>query len=278
MTRSLRWPAAGGAVLLAAAVGVALLLHNSGSACAAPPSASPNKGRATFYDLGPDPGNCSFPSPPADDLFVALGPEQYSAGAACGTYVDVTGPKGKVRVKVVDSCPECPAGHLDLSRTAFRRIADEVTGIVPITYRSVPGAATPGPISVRVKEGSSRYWLGVLIDNHSYRLRSVTIDGQTTRREDYNYWIAETGAGPGPFRIRIIDVYGHAVTVSGIDLDPGRTQQTTKRLAGGVRKPSPSPTRKKTARPSPPPVLESAVAAPVATPVDLTAGTPPPCG
>ena len=282
MTRSPRRLAAGGAVVLAAVAGVALLLQNGGSACAAPPSATPRKGKATFFELEGTLGNCSFPSPPADDLFVALGPEQYAAGAACGTYLDVTGPKGAVRVKVVDSCPECPAGHLDLSRTAFRKIADEVTGIVPITYRSVPGAAAPGPISVRVKEGSSRYWLGVLIDNHSYQLRSVTIDGHSTRREDYNYWIAEAGAGPGPFRIRITDVYGHAVTVSGIDLAVGTTQQTTKRLAGGVRKPSPSPTRKKTVarRPSasPAPLLESAHAPHTETPVDPTAATPPACG
>jgi expansin (peptidoglycan-binding protein) len=65
-----------------------------------------------------------------------------------------------VRVKVTDSCPECAAGHLDLSRTAFKKIGNEVDGIIPITYKTVTGVTTPGPISVRVKEGSSQYWLG----------------------------------------------------------------------------------------------------------------------
>ena len=261
MTRTRRYLAAGGTAVLAAAAGVALLLQNGGSACAAPPPASLQKGKATYFGLDGTLGNCSFPSPPADDLFVALGPEQYSAAAACGTYIDVTGPKGKVRVKVIDSCPECPVGHLDLSLTAFRKIADEEAGIVPITYRSVPGAATPGPITVRVTEGSSRYWLGVLIDNHSYQLRSVTINGRATHRADYNYWIADAGAGPGPFRIRITDVYGHAVTVSGVDLVPETTQRTSKRLAGGVRKQSPSPTLSRSSpapkRSSPAPVSSS---------------------
>jgi len=228
-----RWLAAGGAVALAAVIGAALLLQNSGAACAAPPSTSAKSGKATFYDLGGGTGNCSFPSSPADDLFVALGPAEYSAGAACGTYLDVTGPKGKVRVKVTDSCPECAPGHLDLSRTAFKKIGNEVAGIIPITYKTVTGVTTPGPISVRVKEGSSQYWLAVLIDNHGNQLKSVTVNGKATHRENYNYWVIDGGAGGGPFKIKISDVYGHSLTVGGIKLSPGVTQKTSARLVGG---------------------------------------------
>src|SRR3954466_5641099 len=203
-----RWLAAGGAVALAAALGAALLLQNSGAACAAPPSTSAKSGKATFYDLGDGTGNCSFPSSPADDLFVALGPSQYSDGAACGTYLDVTGPKGKVRVKVTDSCPECDTGHLDLSRTAFKKIGAEVDGIIPITYKTVTSPSVPGPLSVRIKEGASQYWFAGLIDNHGTQLSSVKVAGsngsfRTAHREDYNYWIIDGGAGSGPYKIKI---------------------------------------------------------------------------
>ncbi|MFI5890962.1 expansin EXLX1 family cellulose-binding protein [Actinoplanes sp. NPDC051513] len=295
-----RWLAAGGAVILAAVIGVALLLTNSGSACAAPPSTSAKSGKATFYDLGGGTGNCSFPSAPADDLFVALGPEQYSAGAACGTYLDVTGPKGKVRVKVIDSCPECPAGHLDLSRTAFKKIGAEVAGIIPITYKTVTGVGA-GPISVRVKEGSSQYWLAVLIDNHGNRLKSVTVNGKSTHRESYNYWVVDGGAGNGPFKVKVTDAYGHSTVASGVKLSPGATQKTSARLAGGgvsSTKSSPSPAKKKASPSSSPsaaapaassaaPALESTeVAAPtteVEVPpaeqgVDLAAGAAQSCG
>ncbi|GIM95794.1 expansin EXLX1 family cellulose-binding protein [Paractinoplanes toevensis] len=264
-----RWLAAGGAVILAAVLGVALVLQNSGAACASPPSTSAKTGKATFYDLGSGTGNCSFPSSPADDLFVALGPDQYSAGAACGTYLDVTGPKGKVRVKVTDSCPECPVGHLDLSRTAFKKIGAEVAGIIPITYKTVTTASAPGPISVRVKEGSSQYWLAVLIDNHVTQLKSVTINGKTTHREDYNYWVNDGGAGSGPFKIKITDVYGHSTTISGIKLAPETTQKTTARLATGTSGSAASTvTKKATAKPtksspSPSPAKSSASAAPL---------------
>ena len=294
-----RWLAAGGAVILAAIVGIALLLQNSGSACASPPSTSAHQGKATFYDLGSGTGNCSFPSSPADDLFVALGPAQYSAGAACGTYLDVTGPKGKVRVKVTDSCPECAAGHLDLSRTAFKKIGAEIDGIIPITYKTVVNPAVPGPLSVRIQEGSSQYWFSALIDNHGNQLASVQVAGpggtfRTTKRADYNYWIIDAGAGPGPFKIKITDVYGRTATVSGITMSPGRTQKTSAHLVGSssgvVKAPppaSPTPAKKKAASPSPAQSPVSSAAAPAVestvstetttkaeTSVDLAAGSP----
>lgn len=274
-----RWLAAGGAVILAAAVGIALMLQNGGSACAAPPSTSAKKGKATFYDLGGGMGNCSFPSAPSDDLFVALGPEQYSAGAACGTYLDVTGPKGKVRVKVIDSCPECSAGHLDLSRTAFKKIANEVQGIVPITYRTVSNPAVPGPISARVKEGSSQYWLAVLIDNHAVQLASVKVNGRAAHRETFNYWVVDSGAGGGPFTIKVADVDGRAVNLSRIKLAPGRTQQTTARLAGAAvqaRPPAARAAATKKKRPTSKPVTSAAtVVGPSTAPPTESATTAP---
>jgi expansin (peptidoglycan-binding protein) len=224
--------AAGGAVVLAAVLGTAIMLQNGGSACAAPPSTSASKGKATFYDLAGGTGNCSFAASPADGLFVALGPSQYSAGAACGTYLDVTGPKGKVRVKVTDQCPECAPGHLDLSRKAFKKIGAEVDGIIPITYKTVSSPSVPGPISVRIKEGASQYWFAALIDNHGTQLASVRVNGKAAHREDYNYWLVDSGAGPGPYTLKITDVNGRVATVSGIRMSPGKVQRTSARIGG----------------------------------------------
>jgi expansin (peptidoglycan-binding protein) len=270
-----RWLATGGAAVLAAVLGTVLVLQNSGSACAAPPPTTAKKGKATYFSLEGALGNCSFPSAPADDLFVALGQSnEYSSGAACGTYIDVTGPKGKTRVKVIDSCPECPAGHLDLSLTAFKKIGVQSAGIIPITYKTVPGAAVPGPISVRVKEGSSQYWLSVLIDNHANRLASVKIASgtgsfKTATHEDFNYWTISGGAGSGPYKVKITDVYGHSVTVSGIKLAPGRTQKTSAKLV--KRPPSASPTvKKKPAPKAPRPAASASSSAPAAPLVEST--------
>ena len=301
-----RWVAAGGVVVLAAVVGIALLLQNGGSACAAPPSTSEHQGKATFYDLS-GMGNCSYPSAPADDLFVALGPAEYSGAAACGTYLDVTGPKGTVRVKVADSCPECAAGHLDLSHTAFKRIGAEIAGIIPITYQTVVSPPVPGPLTVRIKEGSSQYWFAALIDNHGNQLTSVSVAGpggtfRTANRADYNYWVIDAGAGPGPFKIKATDVYGRSTTVTGVTMSPGRVQQTGGRFVGSAGAPngagSAATPKKTTATPKPAkssvspsgapssaaPLVESTVAGvatvPAQTAVDLAAAaaSAPSCG
>ncbi|MEV0895872.1 expansin EXLX1 family cellulose-binding protein [Actinoplanes sp. NPDC049802] len=233
---TVRWLAAGGAAVLAGVLGVAMLLTNGGSACAAPPGTTAKTGKATFYDLAATSGNCSF-EVPADDLYVALGPGQYSEGAACGAYLDVTGPKGKVRVKVFDSCPECAPGHLDLSRTAFKKIGNEIDGIIPIKYKLVANPSTPAPISVRIKEGASRYWFAARIDNHANLLSSVKVSSgggfKTAHRTDFNYWLIDAGAGAGPFKIKITDVYGNTATLTGISMSPGTVQRTGVRMTGG---------------------------------------------
>jgi expansin (peptidoglycan-binding protein) len=291
---SARWLATGGALVLAGVVGVALLVQHGGAACAAPPSTSTSSGKATFYDLGGGTGNCSFPGAPADDLFVALGPSQYASAAACGSYLDVTGPKGKVRVKVIDSCPGCAPGHLDLSRTAFKKIANEVRGVVPIKYKTVVDPPTPGGLSVRMQEGVSRYWFSAQIDNHGNRLASVRVANgggfRTAKRASYNYWIIDGGAGSGPFKIKVTDVYGHTATVTGIKLTSA-TQRTSVRLSSGKVAPAASPPHqpkpKPKPKPSPPaatkaaPKLESTevTTAPVAEPdVELAAAAPKSCG
>ncbi|MEU4694255.1 expansin EXLX1 family cellulose-binding protein [Actinoplanes sp. NPDC023714] len=263
----IRWLAAGGAAVVAGIIGVALVVQTGGSACAAPPSTTAKSGKATFYDLAGTSGNCSF-EVPADDLYVALGPSQYSEGASCGAYLDVTGPKGKVRVKVFDSCPECAAGHLDLSRTAFKKIGAEIDGIIPIKYKLVTNPSVPGPISVRIKEGASQYWFAARIDNHANLLSSVQVAGSgggftKANRTDFNYWIIDSGAGPGPYKIKITDVYGKTSTLSGIKMSPGTVQKTGVRSSSSS---SSSSASKKAASPSPSKVKPSASASASASP------------
>ncbi|MEU7839557.1 expansin EXLX1 family cellulose-binding protein [Micromonospora sp. NPDC049114] len=239
------WLVATGVVVLAAVLGLTLALRSgSAPACAAgrtlaaapPTGTATHSGKATFYDSKGTGGNCSNPAAPANRLYVALGPSEYAAGAACGGFLDVTGPKGTVRVLIMDQCPECEPGHLDLSREAFARIADPVQGLVQVTYRAVVNPPLPGPLSFRIKEGASQFWFAVRVGNHGNPLRSVEVrqgaDGpwRATARQDYNYWLLASGAGPGPYSVRVSDVYGHRVTVSGIRMAPAQVQSTVVRM------------------------------------------------
>jgi len=191
------------AVLLAAGMVMASMRPSCAAVLPAPMAATAatagQAGRATFYTATPDglgiAGSCSLPGPPSDGMYVALSTPDYAAGARCGGYVDVTGPAGNtIRVKVIDQCPPCEAGHLDLSPAAFARLADPVKGIIPISFRYVANPPLPGPLSIRVKEGSSRWWLGLLVIDHGNPLTRLELQSGATWRAlthtDYNYWLA----------------------------------------------------------------------------------------
>ncbi|BAL86178.1 hypothetical protein AMIS_9580 [Actinoplanes missouriensis 431] len=263
--------------MIAGIIGVALVLQTGGSACAAPPSTTTKSGKATFYELAGTSGNCSF-EVPADDLYVALGPAQYAEGASCGAYLDVTGPKGKVRVKVFDSCPECAPGHLDLSRTAFKKIGAEIDGIIGIKYKLVKNPSVPGPISVRIKEGASQYWFAARIDNHANLLSSVKVASSgggftSAHRTDFNYWLIDGGAGPGPFKIKITDVYGRTSTVTGIKMTPGTVQKTGVRASSGSSSSTESSTASSTKKKASPSASASGAASPAASASESASGS-----
>ena len=189
-------------------------------------------GEATHYVLHSGGGNCSYPGPPANRLYVALSPAEYGAAASCGSYLKVTGPRGSVRVKVVDQCPECHTGHIDLSDQAFERIAPLSAGLVRVSYHTIVNRRLSAPLSFRVQEGSSAFWLSLLpigTGNAVTSLQVRTSSGRWRRlaHANYNYWIAASGMGRGPFTVRLTDTAGHQVTVRGIRLSPGIVQKTS---------------------------------------------------
>lgn len=223
-----------GATVIGAAVAVAVTGMTQSAGASTPPtnpSGPPVAGTATNYTLTSGGGNCSYPSPPANGMFAAVSPAEYAGGAACGKYVDVTGPHGTVPVEVTDQCPECAPGHIDLSQGAFARIAPLPEGQVNVTYQPVANPPLTAPVAIRVKEGSSPYWLALLPMNTGNPLASVQVQtawgGWTGLvRSGYGYWIAQQGAGPGPFTVRLTDTAGHTVTIGGITLSPGTVQYT----------------------------------------------------
>ncbi|HEY4853750.1 MAG TPA: expansin EXLX1 family cellulose-binding protein, partial [Streptosporangiaceae bacterium] len=133
----------GAAALCAIAVAVAVGISQATSspACASAVSQSQTSGpavsqsqtsgEATHYVLQPGNGNCSYPAANTDQMYAALSPAEYGSAAACGSHLEVTGPDGSVTVEVVDQCPECRPGHIDLSEQAFARIAQVSAGLVP---------------------------------------------------------------------------------------------------------------------------------------------------
>jgi expansin (peptidoglycan-binding protein) len=192
------------------------------------------RGQATHYGPASTGGNCSFPSVPGDRFTVAAGPDLYARGAGCGGYLTVTAGARTIRVKIDNLCPECRPGHLDLTDEAFAALAPLGKGLIPITYRPVTNPKITGGLAFVVKTGSSRYWLGLLVDDAGNRLRTVEVKAgsgwQVLTRTDYGYWLAPSGAGAGPFTVRVTDVVGHRAVAHGVRLAPNAVQRTSVRL------------------------------------------------
>jgi expansin len=92
------------------------------------------EGEATYYDANGT-GACGFPAS-TDFMVAAINDEQYSQ-ENCGKCISVTGPRGTVVVRIVDKCPGCSFGDVDLSQTAFGKIARLSDGRITIEWHFV---------------------------------------------------------------------------------------------------------------------------------------------
>jgi expansin (peptidoglycan-binding protein) len=230
-----------------------------------PPGVEPRDGTATFTDLT-GPGACSFLGEPPDNLHVGLASVEYSAAGACGGYLDVTGPSGTVRVKVTDHCNRCAPGLVDVTRTAFARIADEAAGRAPVTYRLVRNPPLAESISLRVKTGSSPWWMQIQALDHGNPIAAFELrtgDGwRSLVHAADNFWTAASpGPGEGPFTVRITDVFGQQVTIDDVELAPDVVQATTARLYPSEPGP-PTPATGDLPTDDPPATTQPAVLAP----------------
>ena len=202
-----------------------------GSCSDARPEAS---GEGTYY-AATGAGNCSFDATPGDLMVAAMNAQDYNTAAWCGACIEVTGPNGSVTVRVVDQCPECVHGDLDLSREAFELIAPLSAGRVPITWHEV-ACNVSGPIAYHFKDGANAYWTAIQVRNHRYPIAKLEAqdEGGTFReipRVDYNYFVEAAGLGPGPYTLRVTDTRGHVVEDSGIALGDNVTRPGTSQLA-----------------------------------------------
>jgi expansin (peptidoglycan-binding protein) len=164
---------------------------------------------------------------------VAMNELDYDNARACGAYLEVTGPGGTTMVEVTDRCPECVPGQLDMSTQAFDRISGGAVGrIDQITWR-LASPADIGPVEFKVKKESSQYWLSLQVRDHRNPIASleVRVNGSwvTVPRQMWNYFEAE-GLGPGPYTVRITDVYGEQL-VDTVNLAPDTVQTTDSQFA-----------------------------------------------
>ncbi|MFI6597039.1 expansin EXLX1 family cellulose-binding protein [Nonomuraea sp. NPDC050536] len=172
-------------------------------------------------------------------LYATVSSQEYGGAAACGGYLDVTGPRGTVRVQITGACADCRAGEVDLSRAAYGRIAEPGRPVTAVTYRQVKDPQLREPLGFRIKQGSTPDRLAVQVVDHGNPLRSVDVRvhdrWRAMKRRADGSWAARNGAGDGPFTFRVTDVRGHRKQVGDLDLLPGRIQRSDVFLYGSAR-------------------------------------------
>lgn len=198
-----------------------------GGSCDDPPAEA--SGEGTYY-AADGTGNCSFDASPSDLDVAAMNAVDYGTADWCGACVAVSGPSGTVTVRIVDQCPECAKGDLDLSPEAFGKLSPLSAGRVPITWHEVP-CDVSGPIAYHFKDGVSPYWAAIQIRNHRYPIATLEaqVGGayQPLERVEYNYFIESAGLGPGPYTLRVTDTRGHSVEDTGIAVGDNVTRSGT---------------------------------------------------
>ncbi|PBK96703.1 hypothetical protein ARMGADRAFT_1163100 [Armillaria gallica] len=104
--------------------------------------------RWTFYDVGL--GACGTNSV-ASDFMVALNSQQYGGGYPgpnCFQTITMTYNGKTTTATILDECPGCPYGGLDLSRGLFDFFADESAGVIYGTWNfGSGGGAAPSSSS-----------------------------------------------------------------------------------------------------------------------------------
>lgn len=105
-------------------------------------------GRGTFYYVNVGPGACGQWGN-NDDYTVALNSAQYCCGYPgphCFQTITVQANGVTVGgVRIMDECPTCGYGDLDLSPGLFRRFADESAGVVSLNWWFDNGSPQPEP-------------------------------------------------------------------------------------------------------------------------------------
>jgi expansin len=206
------------------------MVAGSGSCTAAPAAET---GQGTYYNAT-GAGNCSFDAG-SDFMVAAMNAADYGNAAWCGACLAVTGPMGNsITVRIVDQCPACSHGDLDLSETAFGMLSPLSAGRIAISWHEVPCDVT-GPIAYNFQMGASQFYAAIQIRNSRYPIGAIdALAGSATTslaKQSYNYYVAASGLGPGPYDLRVTDERGQVIEDGSVALGNGTTEDGTMQFA-----------------------------------------------
>lgn len=172
------------------------------------------KGDGTYYGFTTD-GNCAI-RPPVPNMYsgmvpVAINNAQYAGSLACGACLEVEGTgrglganpiRGKFKAFVMDRCPECKFGDLDLSASG--------DGRWEIKWRFVK---CPGEAVSLLFEGSNAYYWKLQPRGSKTPIKKAWLNGMQGSRSQDNFFVFRSGSGiRTPAILRTQDIFGEEIS------------------------------------------------------------------
>ncbi|GMF31343.1 unnamed protein product [Phytophthora fragariaefolia] len=161
------------------------------------------QGDGTTYTLTQvNNGNCNLMSANsiAPTNYAALNDVQWNNLENCGRCAQIscidsrcTNPTASAIVQIVDRCPECKYGDLDLSPTVFKTITGSDPSRLKIQWEFVD-CPIPGTVKICLKDGSSGYWTAVQPTNSIVGVKGVSINGHDATKMDGAYYFVATSS------------------------------------------------------------------------------------
>lgn len=237
------------------------------------------EGELTTYTLSaPSSGNCNFMHAPeaASQNYAAINAEQWESTKACGRYAEVscadsrcTSTSKTELVYILDQCPECKKGDLDVSPSVFKSL----TGSEPSRYKTkwrFINCPVTGNIKYCLKDGSNPYYIAIQPTNIATGVKEMTINTKSTGMVTSAYYYLLEGAnlGLGAVGVSVTSEDGEVVTET-LELAAGSCTDGTKQFASAAA-PPPAPSVDMPAPPSPAPAPPPPPAA------EVTETSPPP--
>jgi len=231
--------------LLLLSIAVFIVNASSAQSC----DATVFTGDGTFYVDANDAAtttkifNCTFPNSTIKPYYGAMNNTQYATADYCGVCVEITGKagtKGTQIIEIVDKCPECLVGDIDLSNQAFLAIfGDLVIGRAQMDWHEVACPWSTAPLTVTT-QGSNQWYAKMIIGHHVNKIKKVEIyDTYSSAwvnmlRSSDNGWVNATNISIiGNTELRITDVFDQIVPVVGVEIAStiAKTFQSTTNFA-----------------------------------------------
>ncbi|RLN20738.1 hypothetical protein BBJ28_00001034 [Nothophytophthora sp. Chile5] len=204
-------------------------------------SAEHFEGDGTAYTLSEvSSGNCNFMSAisVAPTNYAALNQVQWDDLANCGRCAEVScideacvDQTATSIVQILDRCPECNYGDLDLSPTVFKTITGSDPSRLKIRWQFVD-CPNPGNVEICVKSGSGPFWMAVQPTNTVVGVETVTINGRgTTMLNGAYYFLLESSSPVDLAAARIVITSVNGDKISGTySLMPGQCLSTNQQF------------------------------------------------